>query len=131
MARRFRRDEVLARAREVLTAVPDATMERIAGEAGVSQAALYKHFGSRRSLVAELGLSRPTTADRIVAAAAEILAEGGLAGLSVDEAATRAGVSRATAYRLFPGKGPLFKEVLRVFGALDDITAILRLVPRD
>lgn len=43
------------------------------------------------------------TADRVVAAARECLAERGLRRTTVDDVAAAAGVSRATLYRAFPG----------------------------
>ena len=49
----------------------------------------------------------------------------GLAGLSMDELATTAGVSRATLYRLFPGKEALFAELVRTFSPFEPIAAIL------
>jgi AcrR family transcriptional regulator len=49
----------------------------------------------------------------------------GLAGLSMDELATRAGVSRATLYRLVPGKEALFVELVRRFSPFEPIAAVL------
>jgi AcrR family transcriptional regulator len=50
---------------------------------------------------------------------------GGLAELSMDELAARAGVSRATLYRLFPGKEALFAELVRSFSPFEPIAAVL------
>src|SRR6266705_3024671 len=49
----------------------------------------------------------------------------GLAGLSMEELAAAAGVSRATLYRLFPGKAALFAELVRRFSPFDPIAAVL------
>src|SRR5215207_8684614 len=49
----------------------------------------------------------------------------GLAELSMDELATRAGVSRATLYRLVPGKEALFAELVRRFSPFEPIAAVL------
>src|SRR5215211_3601036 len=49
----------------------------------------------------------------------------GLAGLSMDELATRAGVSRATLYRLVPGKEALLAELVRRFSPFEPIAAVL------
>jgi AcrR family transcriptional regulator len=46
---------------------------------------------------------RATTRDRVVAAALGCLADDGLRKMTVDDVAARAGVSRATLYRAFPG----------------------------
>src|SRR5512133_591636 len=48
-----------------------------------------------------------------------------LAGLSMDELAAQAGVSRATLYRLFPGKEALFAELVRTFSPFEPIAAVL------
>src|ERR671937_695212 len=50
---------------------------------------------------------------------------GGLAKLSMDELAAQAGVSRATLYRLFPGKAALFAELVRRFSPFEPIAAVL------
>ena len=51
--------------------------------------------------------------------------EGGLGGLSMDELAAAAGVSRATLYRLVPGKEALFAELVRRFSPFEPIAAVL------
>jgi AcrR family transcriptional regulator len=48
-----------------------------------------------------------------------------LAELSMEELAARAGVSRATLYRLFPGKTALFAELVRRFSPFEPIAAVL------
>ena len=54
------------------------------------------------------GRPRSEEADRaILAAATELLAEGGLGGMSMEEVAARAGVSKATVYRRWPSRGAL------------------------
>lgn len=53
--------------------------------------------------------------ERILAAAFELLGQSGLADLSMDGLAVRANVSRATLYRLFPGKPALFRELIKTF----------------
>src|SRR5919197_1945167 len=50
----------------------------------------------------------------------------GLAGLSMEELAAAAGVSRATLYRLFPGKVALFAELVRRFSPFEPIAAVLQ-----
>jgi AcrR family transcriptional regulator len=51
--------------------------------------------------------------ERIVAAALDLLAEGGYASATVQRIATRAGVATGTVYRHFPSKSHLFAEVFR------------------
>jgi AcrR family transcriptional regulator len=75
----------------------EATIPVITGGApGVGQA------GSRR------GRPRSQEADRaILHAAAELLAERGLSGMSMEEVAARAGVAKTTLYRRWPSRGTL------------------------
>lgn len=108
----------------IKTAFGDAaapSMDDMAAVAGVSRAALYGLFGSRAALLEALGAEvPPSVAERILATAGEVVAERGFAGLSLDEVAQRSGVSRATVYRLYPGKAALFKEVAQAFLPIDE-----------
>ena len=97
------------------------SMDDMAAVAGVSRAALYGLFGSRAALLEALGKDvGPSIADRILATGAEVVAERGFGGLSLDEVASRSGVSRATVYRLYPGKAALFKEVAQAYLPIDE-----------
>src|ERR671931_541604 len=49
----------------------------------------------------------------------------GLAELSMDELAAAAGVSRATLYRLVPGKEALFAALVRSFSPFEPVAAVL------
>ncbi len=49
----------------------------------------------------------------------------GLAALSMDELADRADVSRATLYRLFPGKPALFTALVHAYTPLDPVIAVV------
>ena len=53
------------------------------------------------------------TRERLLAAARELIEEGGYAGASVAAIAERAGVAAGTLYRHFPSKAELFLEVFR------------------
>ncbi|WP_370327973.1 TetR/AcrR family transcriptional regulator [Euzebya sp.] len=53
------------------------------------------------------------TRDRLVAAAHDVVREGGYAAASVAAVAERAGTGASTLYRHFPSKGQLFVEVFR------------------
>ncbi|HKF75514.1 MAG TPA: TetR/AcrR family transcriptional regulator, partial [Candidatus Dormibacteraeota bacterium] len=59
--------------------------------------------------------------ERVLAAALELVGRDGLARLSMDEVAATAGVSRASLYRLFPGKPALFRELLVAFSPLEAV----------
>lgn len=125
--RRISREAVLAKARRAFAGGRTPTMDDLAARTGVSRAALYQMFGSRRALVeAAGGREPPTSRERTVAAAAELLADRGLGGVSLDEVAARARASRATVYRLFPGKAALLREVQRAYLPMEEGTQLLQ-----
>ena len=102
------------------------SMDELATRAGVSRATLYRLFGSQQHLLQELGRAPPPTVrSRILDTALELVGRHGLAELSMDELAAQAGVSRATLYRLFPGKEALFTELVRTFSPFEPIAAVL------
>jgi AcrR family transcriptional regulator len=102
------------------------SMDQLAVRAGVSRATLYRLFGNQQHLLHELGLiPPPTLRSRILDTALELVGRHGLAELSMDELAATAGVSRATLYRLFPGKEALFAELVRSFSPFEPIAAVL------
>jgi AcrR family transcriptional regulator len=102
------------------------SMDELATRAGVSRATLYRLFDSHQHLLHELGLQPPPTVrDRILDTALELVGRHGLAELSMDELAATAGVSRATLYRLVPGKEALFAELVRRFSPFEPIAAVL------
>jgi AcrR family transcriptional regulator len=102
------------------------SMDELAAAAGVSRATLYRLFGSQQALIAAVGL-RPAPAARglILETALELVGRQGLSELSMDELAAAAGVSRATLYRLFPGKAALFAELARIFSPFEPIAGVL------
>jgi AcrR family transcriptional regulator len=103
------------------------SMDELAARAGVSRATLYRLFGSQQHLLQELGLQPPPTVrSRILDTALELVGRHGLAELSMDELAATAGVSRATLYRLVPGKEALFAELVRRFSPFEPIAAVLK-----
>ena len=102
------------------------SMDEIAAAAGVSRAALYALFGSRAAILEAMGAEvPPSPAGRILAAAAELVAERGLGGLSLDEVAARSGASRATVYRLYPGKSALFRAVVQTYLPVDEALGMM------
>jgi AcrR family transcriptional regulator len=103
------------------------SMDELAAAAGISRATLYRLFGSQQHLLQALGLEPPPMVrSRILDTALDLVGRHGLAELSMDELATRAGVSRATLYRLFPGKAALFAELVRRFSPFEPIAAVLQ-----
>jgi AcrR family transcriptional regulator len=120
------RAAILAAAGDVLGAEPDASVEAVTRQAGVSRATFYRHFGSRTELLAALEIAPdPGTRDRILAAAADLVGRHGLREMSMDELAAQAGVSRASVYRLFPGKPALFDALVAAYSPFDELLRVL------
>jgi AcrR family transcriptional regulator len=91
-------------------------MEEAAAKAGVSVRTLYRMFGSRHALLAAIDKEpSPTARERILEAALVVVGRQGLADLSMDDLAAAAKVSRASLYRLFPGKPALFKALIQTY----------------
>jgi AcrR family transcriptional regulator len=102
------------------------SMDELAAVAGISRATLYRLFGSQQHLLQELGVEPPPMVrSRVLDTALDLVGRHGLAELSMDELAARAAVSRATLYRLFPGKAALFAELVRRFSPFEPIAAVL------
>lgn len=105
-------------------------MEEFAAEAGVAVRTLYRLFGSRRALLREAGYAATASPRQLILnAALEQVGVRGLAGLSMDELATTAGVSRATVYRLFPGKAALFDELVRTYSPWGVVADVIDSMP--
>jgi AcrR family transcriptional regulator len=116
------REAVLAAARAALERDRGASLQDVAGAAGVSRATVYRLFGSREGLLQALELEPdPDTRERVLAAAVELVGRDGLGRLSMDEVAAAAGVSRASLYRLFAGKAALFRELLVAYSPVESI----------
>jgi AcrR family transcriptional regulator len=106
------------------------TMEELAAAAGVATRTLYRLFGSRQALLREAGCAAPPTARELVLKTAlELVGRHGLAELSMDELAAAAGVSRATLYRLFPGKSALFVGLLRAYSPWEPVAEAIEAMP--
>jgi AcrR family transcriptional regulator len=117
---------IIAAAREVLGRNRQATVDDLAQAAGVSRATIYRLFGSRDEVLREAGVEPdPDSRERVLAAAVELVGRYGLARLSMDELAAAAGVSRASLYRLFPGKPALFRELVRAYSPMETIVDIV------
>jgi AcrR family transcriptional regulator len=124
------RDEVIAAARRACAEGRQPTMDEIAAAAGVAVRTLYRLFGSRRALLREAGCAAELSArERVLDAALQLVGRRGLADLSMDELAAVAGVSRATVYRLFPGKAALFGELIREFSPWEPVAGVIDAMP--
>lgn len=120
------RNEVVAAARRACADGRQPTMDDVAVAAGVAVRTLYRLFGSRDALLREAGCApEPSSRQRILDTALEQVGRRGLAELSMDELAATAGVSRATLYRLFPGKSALFGELIHAFSPWEPVADVL------
>lgn len=110
-------------ARSLLSRDDRVSVAAIAAASGTSKAGFYREFGSRAALLDALSLEpEPDARERILEAAFELIGAHGLTELSMDEVASRAGVSRANLYRLFPGKQALFVGVIHAYSPLDPVS---------
>jgi len=116
----------MSRARGVLEKEDKPTVAQFAKAAGVSRASFYRMFKSREALLEALEVApEPGTKERILDAALVEVGAHGLSALSMDDLAGRAGVSRATLYRLFPGKAALFTGLIYAYSPLEPVTQLL------
>jgi AcrR family transcriptional regulator len=120
------RADIVTGAKRALADDPGASIETISRAAGVSRATLYRHFRSKADVLAAADVEPdPGTRARVLAAAAGLVGRDGLAALSMDELATVAGVSRASVYRLFPGKPALFAGLIEAYSPFEPVIAVL------
>lgn len=105
-------------------------MEQLATATGVPVRTLYRLFGSRQALLREAGCAlAPDTREQILSAALDLVGRHGLAELSMEDLAVQAGVSRATLYRLFPGKPALFGALVRAYSPWEAVAAAVEAMP--
>src|SRR5262249_8304857 len=124
------RETVLSAARRACSDGRQPTMAQFAAAAGVGVRTLYRLFGSRQALLREAGITPTKEArERILDAALQQVGRQGLAALSMDDLAATVGVSRATLYRLFPGKKALFGELVRTFSPWEPVADVLESMP--
>jgi len=120
------REAILAAARDLPVGDAGVSIATVARAAHVSRATFYRHFRSRAALLDALDIEPdPGTRDRILAAAAGLVGRDGLRDMSMDEVAADAGVSRASVYRLFPGKPALFDALLEAYSPFARVLEVL------
>ena len=119
------RERILTGARGLLAEGDIPTVRQVTTAAGVSKASFYRAFDSHRALLEALRVEpEPAARERILESALAMVGAGGLTALSMDELALRAAVSRATLYRLFPGKPALFTSLLRTYSPLEPVSRL-------
>jgi AcrR family transcriptional regulator len=120
------RTAILAAAADLFAREPGASVDTVIRSADVSRATFYRYFSSKAELLAALDLEPdPGSRARVMAAAAELVGRDGLRALSMDELAARAGVSRASVYRLFPGKPALFDALLGEYSPFEHVAEVV------
>ena len=120
------REKFLRHAPRLLARKPDASVADLAAAAGASRASFYRHFRSRQELLQELEVPpEPGARERILEAAVDMVGARGLSAVSMDELAETAKVSRATLYRLFPGKPALLTAIVEGFSPLEPVAELL------
>jgi AcrR family transcriptional regulator len=116
------RARLIDAARPLFARGQSPSVGEIVAAAGVSRTTFYRVFASRQALLRSLSVEpEPETRARLLESALEVLDRDGLAALSMDEVADRAGVSRATLYRTFPGKQALFAELVEHYSPFERI----------
>jgi AcrR family transcriptional regulator len=97
--------------------VADVPLDEIAKRAGISRATLFRRIGSRRALDEALRAAgtepggRGSVRERAMAAAADLIGEVGLGGLTLDMVATRADCSVQSIHSRFGGRDGLLTAV--------------------
>jgi len=123
------RERILAATRARFTQGVAPSLAEVAQAAGISRATLYRAFSSREELLHALAFEPEIESrERLLAKALEMLGQQGLAALSMDALADAAGVSRATVYRLFPGKAALFREVVKTYAPFERLALLVEQV---
>jgi AcrR family transcriptional regulator len=120
------RERFLQKAPGVLAENPNAAVAELAAAAGASRASFYRHFKSRQALLEALEVApEPGTRERLLEAALEMVGDRGVSALSMDDLAERAKVSRATLYRLIPGKAALLTALIHAYSPLEPVAELL------
>lgn len=120
---------IFAAARRLARDNASFTMHELARAAGMSRATLYRRVRGREQLARRLAAggveAPPTTRERALAAGRALVVERGIAGLTVEAIAARAGVAATTVYREFGDRNALLRAVFRSVVPLDTLRPLL------
>lgn len=130
------RSMILAAAAMLLDERGESTAVRIdaiANRAGVARATLYRYFPAKAAIFAALAdeagiavpVASPSTRERILQAAADLVLGAGIAATTMEQIAERAGVSPPTIYRHFTSKEALLIALAERAGLLTEIRTAL------
>ncbi|MFN8665380.1 MAG: TetR/AcrR family transcriptional regulator [Thermomicrobiales bacterium] len=108
-------------------------IDAIVDRAGVARGTLYRYFPSKASIFAALAeeagvtvpAEGPSTRERILDAAADLVLRTGFAATTMEQIAERAGVRPPTIYRHFASKEELLIALAERAGLLEEIRAAL------
>ncbi|MER6303495.1 TetR/AcrR family transcriptional regulator [Kitasatospora sp. NPDC001539] len=121
----------LRAAKERSQDVADVPLTAIAAAAGISRSTLLRRLGGSRApldeAVRKAGVDpggRPPVRERATEAAAHLVAERGLGGVTLDAVADRAGCSLPSLHTVFEGRDGLLAAVFRRYGPLPDLEAL-------
>lgn len=121
----------LAAAKERGQDVADVPLTAIASAAGMSRSTLLRRLGGSRApldeAVRQTGVDpggRPPVRERAIEAAARLVAERGLAGVTLDAVADRADCSLPSLHTVFEGRDGLFAAVFLQYGPLPDLETL-------
>lgn len=123
----------IANARDA--AVADLSAEELARALGISRMTLYRRIGSRAALHEALRAAghdpgeRPGVRERAIEAAVGIIREGGLATLTLEAVAERAGCSLAAVYSQLGGRQGLMVALFERYSPLPAVEEALRTAP--
>ncbi|MEV7596537.1 TetR/AcrR family transcriptional regulator [Kitasatospora sp. NPDC089797] len=111
--------------------VADVPLTAIASAAGISRSTLLRRLGGSRApldeAVRRTGVDpggRPPVRERAIEAAGRLVAERGLAGVTLDAVADRAGCSLPSLHTVFEGRDGLIAAVFLQYGPLPDLEAL-------
>ncbi len=111
--------------------VADVPLTAIAATAGISRSTLLRRLGGCRApldeAVRQAGVDpggRPPVRERAIAAAAGLVAERGLGGVTLDAVADRAECSLPSLHTVFEGRDGLLTAVFLQYGPLPDLEAL-------